>query len=143
MVYNGYRVYGPYYRKDGRQHVVLHKIANHLDKTTVSYPKYIMEMHLGKYLKPNEVVHHRNGDFTDNSISNLMITTKSEHPGLHRKYDPIVLKCVNCKKDVSLTSLQHRRFQSNQRNKKTVGPFCSKRCVGIFGKNMQIIGAHR
>ena len=38
-MYEDYKVYGPYKRRDGRQHVILKKDKI---KITVSYPKYLM-----------------------------------------------------------------------------------------------------
>ncbi len=43
----------------------------------------IMEKHLGRKLKPYEVVHHINHDKTDNRIENLLVTTQPEHMKLH------------------------------------------------------------
>jgi hypothetical protein len=42
-----------------------------------------MEEHIGRYLKPGEVVHHIDGDKTNNDISNLMLLTNSDHMKLH------------------------------------------------------------
>jgi hypothetical protein len=47
-----------------------------------SYRK-IIEQEIGRPLKPNEIIHHKNGDRTDNRIENLVITNRSEHPNLH------------------------------------------------------------
>lgn len=49
MIYCGYKVYGPYKWKDGRWRVILKNLKQ--KQKTVSYPKYIVELHLGRYLK--------------------------------------------------------------------------------------------
>jgi transposase len=48
------------------------------------YPehRYIMEQHIGRKLKKNEVVHHIDGDTLNNDINNLKLMTAKQHNSL-------------------------------------------------------------
>jgi hypothetical protein len=77
-------------RKDGYVFVVAPSDHPHPSYVKASGLKYVlehrrvMEVHIGRYLHPEEVVHHRDGDKTHNAIDNLeLLGSKSEHSALH------------------------------------------------------------
>lgn len=45
----------------------------------------VMERHLGRYLNPNEVVHHINHIRNDNRLENLLLMDKHEHYSMHMR----------------------------------------------------------
>ena len=51
--------------------------------------RLIMEQYLGRKLTRKEVVHHINGDKSDNRIENLQLMTLSEHSKMHSRFRPV------------------------------------------------------
>jgi hypothetical protein len=45
--------------------------------------RYKMEQKLGRKLRYNEIVHHRNGKYKDNHMSNLKVESRITHPKEH------------------------------------------------------------
>lgn len=128
IVYEGYTCYGPYIRKDGRQHVVLINRQN-VDKQriTVSYPKYIVERYLNRYLTEDETIDHIDGNFSNNSLSNLRIVSRKLHAKSHTKHRKEFIKhCVICNKI----------FRTNNNNLITCSSkSCRGKCAHINGHN--------
>lgn len=81
-------------RKPGKRYKLIY-MPNHPHATKAGYVRehrLVMEKQLGRYLKPNEVVDHINGDTENNSPSNLRVMLKVEHDrmnirlNIHRRW---------------------------------------------------------
>jgi hypothetical protein len=126
------KVYGPYKRKDGRQHVILYKEGH---RRTVSYPKFLMEQKLGRELDPSaETVHHKDEDFSNNDLSNLCILPKPDHSSLHvARVKKVEIVCVWCE----TKALKSARYIHGAAKQGKAGPFCGKSCSGKYGAAVQ------
>lgn len=119
------KVYGPYLRKDGRKHVV------HYDgetRRTQSYPRYLMEQHLGRELLEDETVDHINGDFTDDRIENFQLLSRAEHTRKDTK--PAEIGTFDCEWCGDEFEMPMRQYRGNQVVKGKAGPYCSRSCAG-------------
>ena len=73
--YNGYKmVYHP--EHEGA-------IKTGKNKGYIYEHRYMMELHLGRVLRDDEVVHHNDFNRSNNDLSNLRLMTKGEHSKLH------------------------------------------------------------
>ena len=63
---------------------------------TVYLHRQIMEAELNRALNWDEVVHHKNGDGSDNRIENLMLMSRKEHARHHMLKHPLVRNCEVC-----------------------------------------------
>lgn len=124
-VYDEYRVYGPYTRKDNRQVVIL--VNDKQEHKTVSYPKYLVEKFLDRYLDKDDTVDHIDGNFTNNELSNLRVIPRDIHARSHTKHlEPIVKVCAVCGKEF-LTTNGSRIVCDNKS--------CHGKCAHICGYN--------
>lgn len=72
------RIYEVVYPTNSR--LILSYVKTDGEWTTISYPKALMEVHLGRVLNyPDETVDHINNDPMDNRIENLQILSCSEN----------------------------------------------------------------
>ena len=128
--YLGAKVFGPYKRKDGRSHVIIWHTKN--IKFTVSYPKYLMEIHLDRHLNDDEEVHHKDEDITNNTLDNFEIINGSKHRSMHQSTTmKEIWVCANCYKPFEPTLEQIRNRKANlKRYPNITGPFCNRSCQG-------------
>src|SRR6185295_12511409 len=118
-VYEKYKVYGPYVRKqDGRKIMRLKHIYGH--NLTIAYARYLMEQKIGRQLIEDEQVHHKDGDLTNDALDNLTIVLGSDHTRGHAtKYtESETVECAWCHVGVILTPLQLRKRHGNRNRNK-------------------------
>lgn len=85
---------------ENRRNVILYN--NTKDRTTVSYARYLMSVHLGRFLNIDEHVDHIDNDKTNDSITNLQILSQLENSRKQSVFafggkKMVQLKCPFCK----------------------------------------------
>ncbi len=109
---------GRFVAKDGYVEVYAPSHPNRHKHTPYVYEhRLVMESHIGRYLLRNEVVHHKNGNPSDNRIENLELFSSN---GEHLKYE-LTGRCPNWSKegkDRILKSVSRPRPHVVERNAK-------------------------
>ena len=131
---DNFKVHGPYKRPDGRQIVIV--IDNNGKRRTVSYPKWLMEMQVGRQLDPDtETVDHWDSNFENNDINNLRIMPREEHSSEDtRRVKHIKFECAWCNKEFERSP----RLIRDKAKKNKAGPFCSRPCAGRYSRKLQL-----
>ena len=129
-----FKVWGPYTRKDKRKIVIV--VDRKGKRRTVSYPKWIMEMHLGRKLHPDkETVDHWDSNFDNNDISNLKLIPRKQHSfNDTRRVKMVKYHCAWCDKEFERSP----RLIRDKAKKKKSGPFCSRSCAGKYSRLIQL-----
>jgi hypothetical protein len=95
--------------------------------------RFVMANYLGRELLDTEVVHHIDGDITNNDVENLELHTPESHVVLHfaerwALVKKVQLKCAQC-------GTEFERDARNVNYKMKCGQehfFCSRRCGSLF-----------
>lgn len=95
-------------------------------KVTELQHRRVMEEHLGRKLRSDEHVHHKDGVKYNNSLDNLEVLTASEHAKHHApRVPPLELVCKFCGRAFTRPGSQER----HGRKMGKAGPFCGKSCA--------------
>ena len=116
---------------ENRRNVILYN--SHRDRTTVSYARYLMSIHLGRFLTNDEHVDHIDNNKTNDVIENLQILSQIENSRKQSAFafggkKMVQLKCPFCK------SIFERKYGNTQLvpcNKYKIS-CCSKTCSNCF-----------
>jgi len=123
------KVYGPYKRKDNREHVI---IIDGSERKTVSYPKYLLQQS-GVNIPKGYDIPHKNEDPTDNRLENLEIIEHSKHVSEHQT--PAEMYKFTCPECGKRAEIPLSRFRGNAKQNKA-GPFCGRSCAGKYSKKI-------
>lgn len=118
--------YGPYFHK-GTGYNYFMDIDDEGNKKHVLQHRDVMAKHLGRELRDDEVVHHKNHVKTDNHIDNLEIMEWSEHSKSHAKPKTMLsFECPECGSYFEVRKGQDPKAKGAKRI------FCSKPCSSRF-----------
>ena len=142
MVYEDVvKIRGPYKsNKDGRLRCQL--LFKDGSVKTISYPKYLIEKYLDRYLLKNETVDHIDKNPLNNEIFNLRVLNRDEHcKNDAKRNESVKVKCSFCGKEFEIEGkkIRNRNRIGGKNNRRIMsGYFCSKTCSGMYGKMIQM-----
>lgn len=129
--YFNMKMYGPYLGIDNRLRIQL--VDYNGKQRRMSYPKFLMEIHLGRTLDIDETIDHIDKNPLNNEISNLQILSRAQHSALDiKRVKDTEATCIWCNASFVIKGSAIRN-----RNRKTASGFCSRKCSGQYGAELQ------
>lgn len=123
--YADYKVYGPYlHAGQGRRFVYLVKPGH---RTSTSYARYLMGIHLGRLLTNKEEVDHKDDNKLNDDLDNLVVVSKQENRAKGRKRTMVELTCPTC-----LTKFTRERKNTHLVKGGKIPTCCSRSCSGVY-----------
>lgn len=126
------KIYGPYQNRETREFVIVYYDDG--SKKSISYPKFLVEQSLGVDLGENLTIDHIDRNFHKNNPNNLRIIELNDHLSQDAlRVMEVEYTCIWCKN--KFESKSKSRVDGKRKGK--AGPFCSKKCIGLYGSSLQ------
>ena len=129
-----------YIRTSNEGRKIIDLYSSDTNRTTISYARYLMCVHLGYILSDEYEVDHKNDDKTDDLLTNLQVLTKEQNR-LKQEYNYIMnqqvvygVYCAYCQTPFLMTE----RELKSRLSRGVEYPFCSRNCSA--GYNFHISG---
>ena len=131
---NDVKVYGPYVRNlDGRAYVVIKCSGK---KSSKMLAKVLLEIKEGRRLTKEETADHIDGNFLNDTFSNLQILSRSKNAAKSvRRRVREEITCAGCGAGFIPSGPQVQA-----EHKKYAGPFCGRVCTGRYGASVRYSG---
>lgn len=122
--------------KEPRRNVILFNKDKDKDRTTISYARYLMSVHLGRELSKDEHVDHINNDRTDDRLENLQILTLAENNAKEARRRGRLLVEYEC--PVCQLVFTRRTGNSNRIPSRKRSVICCTRRCGVKFSNWKL-----